>query len=306
MKRGAFLEKLVAAIQEHLKGQENVSIQTNVRLKDRIGNKREIDVLVSGVVQGGLPLKIAFECKDYNRPVDIKELDAFCGKCSDLPQVSICVLVSSAGFTKQVKEAAAQRGIQLCTIDDIKVGTYLTEYEPFGIQIRTTLRCNNCQVSLRDKVCADLINQSVIFRYLDNNEVIDIFAVLAQELALLEHQMELAKIFIEKHGRPFDMDVTLCPPRAVYINDLIGTKYIIENVLVPIHVEALLSPTEVISQKQYTPNEGDRVVITECKSESIASTLVLMESENNHTIFFRQPNGTLLSPSFIVKGNTKQ
>ena len=65
MQAGKALEQLVGIIQEHLKDNPDVQIKRNVKLVNRSGNKREIDVFVQTKVNGE-NIGIAFECKEYN------------------------------------------------------------------------------------------------------------------------------------------------------------------------------------------------------------------------------------------------
>ena len=65
-KSGTELEQLVKAIQETIKDHHNITIRTNVKLEDKNGIKREIDVLVEDYNISPC-YRIAFECKDYKK-----------------------------------------------------------------------------------------------------------------------------------------------------------------------------------------------------------------------------------------------
>ena len=62
-KQGSSLEQLVKAIQTTIKDSPNTFVQTNVKIEDTNGIKREIDVLVEDSNTSPTTL-IAFECKD--------------------------------------------------------------------------------------------------------------------------------------------------------------------------------------------------------------------------------------------------
>lgn len=98
-KQGKILEQLVKAIQETIKDSPNTIVSSNVKLTDINEVQREIDVLVETIVNQ-MPIRIAFECKDYNRPVDIKIVDGFISKCADIPSINSKVIVATKGFRK--------------------------------------------------------------------------------------------------------------------------------------------------------------------------------------------------------------
>ena len=79
------LEILVARIQKQLA--PNSEVLHDVRLDGRKSKrKRQIDVLVRQNI-GQYEIQIVFDCKDYNRPVDVKGVEEFYGLLSDVPAV---------------------------------------------------------------------------------------------------------------------------------------------------------------------------------------------------------------------------
>ena len=78
------LELLVAKIQKQLAPQAEVL--HNVRLDGRLtGAKRQIDVLVREYI-GQYEIQIVIDCKDYNKPVDVKGVEELMVCCVTLAQ----------------------------------------------------------------------------------------------------------------------------------------------------------------------------------------------------------------------------
>lgn len=106
--------KIVEQIVAQMHTQPGVSVQPNAFLPSRHNpkRKREIDVLVSGQVIG-YRVRFAFECKNYERPVDVAKIGEFVDKLDDVgiaPENGI--FVSASGFTSGALDRAKQMGIQ--------------------------------------------------------------------------------------------------------------------------------------------------------------------------------------------------
>lgn len=128
-KSGKYLEQLVWAIQDAVKDSPNISVHTNVLLKDVSGINREIDVLVEN--RNISPtFRVAFECKDYNKKVDVQIVDAVVGKFMDIPDIHDRVIVSSLGYTKSAEIKAASHNVQLFTLSKIPLDKILLPSTP--------------------------------------------------------------------------------------------------------------------------------------------------------------------------------
>jgi hypothetical protein len=102
------LEILVTKIQKQLA--PKAEVLHNVMLDGRNSKiKRQIDVLVRERV-GQYEIQIIIDCKDYNRPVDIKAVEEFYGTQCDVGAQK-GVLVCPKGFTAAAKTRAA--GLQI-------------------------------------------------------------------------------------------------------------------------------------------------------------------------------------------------
>ena len=108
MKDSVQFELLVADIQKELS--PKATVKHNVKLQGHKSNKkRQIDVLLEEHV-GQYKIRIAIECKNHHRPLDLKVVDGFVGLLDDV-NIEKGVLVASNGFTKSAKTRADERGI---------------------------------------------------------------------------------------------------------------------------------------------------------------------------------------------------
>jgi hypothetical protein len=104
------LEKLVHKIQSDLAPDAEVIHDT--KLPGRFSKaQRQIDVLVKQKV-GQYDINIIIDCKDYNKPIDVKGVEEFNGLYTDVGAQK-GVLVCPAGFTKAAKELAQHLQIDL-------------------------------------------------------------------------------------------------------------------------------------------------------------------------------------------------
>ena len=113
---GSAFEKLTAAIQRMM--DPNAAVAHDVWIVDRIGQRRQFDVVVTGKF-GGQDMLGVIECKDYSKKVGIGEVDAFITKSNDV-NASFKVLVARRGFTRSALEKCAHHKIQALSllIDD--------------------------------------------------------------------------------------------------------------------------------------------------------------------------------------------
>lgn len=75
----------------------------------KTGQLRQIDVLVEDKI-GQYDIRIVIDCKDYNRPVDVKGVEEFWGLVDDVGAHK-AALVCPKGFTEAAKKRAA--GLQI-------------------------------------------------------------------------------------------------------------------------------------------------------------------------------------------------
>lgn len=105
-KAGTEYQELTALVAKALDA--DADINTGQWIEGPDGN-REVDVEVRGTVDGN-PHFVLIECKDWNKPVDIQEIDKLDSKRRDL-SADAAVLYSNSGFTKKALRKAERLGI---------------------------------------------------------------------------------------------------------------------------------------------------------------------------------------------------
>lgn len=101
--------------------QNDLSPGTAVTQNDRImgrnsGVLREIDIAIRKTV-GQYNLLIVIDCKDYKRPVDVKDVEEFMGLAEDVA-ANKAAMIGAMGFTEAAKTRAEKAGIDLHRIID--------------------------------------------------------------------------------------------------------------------------------------------------------------------------------------------
>ena len=104
---GVSLELAVAAIQKMM--DPNSSVTHDEKLVDRVGNKRQYDVVIRGQF-GGRPVLGVIECKDHSRRKGPSTIEAFAKKTENLG-ANLRLVVSRKGFTKQALKLAKHENI---------------------------------------------------------------------------------------------------------------------------------------------------------------------------------------------------
>jgi len=95
-------------------------VTRNARLPGRHSlTDRDIDVLIEGRF-AIFDMRIAIESKNYNDPVGVEKVEAFCTKLKDV-EVHTGVMVSTAGFTEPARNTGAANNIQLFQVYDQSV-----------------------------------------------------------------------------------------------------------------------------------------------------------------------------------------
>lgn len=115
---GKNFEKLIRIIEEVYKTNPETVIHSNYKIQNTSGNNREIDVFIETSVNGH-HLKIAIECKDYQKRVSALVVESFHSKCLRIPEINKKVIISRNGFQKEAVAAAQDFGIELYNLEDI-------------------------------------------------------------------------------------------------------------------------------------------------------------------------------------------
>jgi len=126
-KPGIQFETIVADIQVRI--DPNATVVHDKIIVDRIGQKRQFDVVIEGKFAGQDILGV-IECKDHNRKLGTPAIDAFITKAQDI-NANFKVVVAKKGFTKPAIEKAKHYGIQTLSLipdDDVNLGFKIGNY----------------------------------------------------------------------------------------------------------------------------------------------------------------------------------
>lgn len=104
---GISFEKIVARLQQMM--DPNSTVSRNEVLEDRVGNRRQYDVVIRGHF-GGRPVLGIVECKDHNRRKGPDSVEAFSKKTENLG-ANLRVIASRRGFTAQALKLARHENI---------------------------------------------------------------------------------------------------------------------------------------------------------------------------------------------------
>jgi hypothetical protein len=103
-------EGAIAHIEESY---ENCKVTRNYRPTGRrSGVKRQVDVWLEATVGDNHIITVAIECRRYEKPVAIKDIDAFCGFLDDIG-ANKGVMISHSGYTTGAEKRAKGEGIEL-------------------------------------------------------------------------------------------------------------------------------------------------------------------------------------------------
>lgn len=108
-------EELVAKIQTDLAGDAVVTHNEMITGK-RTGVSRQVDVSIRKNV-GQFELLIVIDCKDYGRPLDVKDVEEFMGLAQDVGAHK-AGMVAAKGFSDTAKKRAQDAGIELYRVVD--------------------------------------------------------------------------------------------------------------------------------------------------------------------------------------------
>ena len=115
IKKWQKFEKLVAKIQTDFV--PNAKITLNKKIIGLVsGEEREIDIFIEDKV-GMYEIKIAVDCKDHKRPLDVKEVEACIGLMKEI-NPHIGVIVSASGFTKAALKVGQNAKLKLYKLID--------------------------------------------------------------------------------------------------------------------------------------------------------------------------------------------
>ena len=293
---GRLLEQLVWAIQETIKDVPSTTISTNKPIKDNNGIYREFDVVVESIING-INLQIVFECKDYSKQVDVKIVDAFLGKCVDIPNINKKVLVSTNGFSKSAREKALKHDIILSTIKEFDIKSILNEVSISLIVPKYEVD-KTCIVAPRDKPKIGHAPFPFILYDGKTNDVIDFKTIL--ETILYKHDTiaVLTQNYIDNHKEPIIEYIPLMFDEGDYAYDISGTKVCIDQIIVSIKAEFGFIETDIQKQRIFRQGKYD-VRISEHGLDGVDYGGIIVQANNNRTQVFLKYKENLYKPEFF-------
>ena len=300
MKAGKALEQLVAAIQDYLKGYPDTHIESNAKLLDHAGIKREIDVYVQATVQAG-KIGIAIECKEYNDKVDVKEIDAFYGKINDIPQVNKGIVVSTNGFTSGAQKKAQFYGIDLYEIEDVPLDKV---FAPFNLYY------HQCYVELDPYYQVIVVDDNNPKLYLDNgvfsitNEAeVDMFNYIAIVLKnRIPPILPAIHNYLGSQGKKTgNIPLTITPPKELYVKDKSGEKHTIQELRIVIRATVSTQHQEITKQSFYADvsQETPTLRITEYTQNNGTGLLLVHGNSTPYSAFRKDVDGNLRKIVFM-------
>ena len=304
-KQGKVLEQLVKAIQETIKDMPSTTISTNVKLKDKNGVKRECDVVVETTSQGFTSI-IIFECKDYKTPIDIKVVDAFVGKCADLPNVNKKVIVSTSGFSSNAQIKASAYGIALCSLESVNIQELLFDAVATIPMPRVEMG-KNLQLVLKEDVDFSTLVYPVAFYAIATNKKLDIRRVIQNYILAFETIAILVKEYLLQDKQSLYKIISMGFENGVYILDIGGEKHLLEKLLIPIKVDFDFIESDIVKQQKMQQGSKNIKVI-EHGFGGVDLSCVSIQVDNGNPQAFLKKGDEILSPNFhmsFTKQNAK-
>jgi Restriction endonuclease len=158
--QGKILEQIVAMLHKY----EGVQVETNVKLTPKSGDvtrKREIDVLLTSVV-AGYTIRIAIQCKNHGRPIEITLVDTFLGALDDvgIPHQH-GILVSVNGFQAGAINRAKEKGLRTLELTGLtkdRLAAEIIEAFQFFVYLSESFNSPLLFVDNEGNYCGDVLD----------------------------------------------------------------------------------------------------------------------------------------------------
>lgn len=109
-------EEFVAALQKEFA--PSAEVKHDDKIMGASGIERQVDVSIRTKIST-FELLVVIDCKDWNKPVDIQDIEQFIGAVEDV-KANKGAMMSSRGFTAAAKTRAMQKGIDLYSAIDVQ------------------------------------------------------------------------------------------------------------------------------------------------------------------------------------------
>lgn len=220
MAKGKSFEKFIENLERLLNKDTATTIEKNIYLTSKNGNKRQIDILLTHKI-GRHIFRTIIECKDWKRKVDIKVIDEFSTKIRSV-NVEKGIIVSKSGFTSGLlKEAEAYSFISLYTINEVEnIASEIIDFNKVGY-FKITYHSNDWTVRLAER--QEINNSLGLYSKLKFEEGLKEFDIteIAQDYLTSNQKFIVTKILAENqnHNHTIEAQLTLditLPQSAFY------------------------------------------------------------------------------------------
>lgn len=304
MKKGKLLEQLVWAIRNTLTDDLSyILMPPNYKLKDKNGIIREMDVLLQSN-ENPHSTYIVFECKDYSTSngkvkVGLGVVDAFIGKCIDIPNISQKILVSTTGFTKWAKIKAENHNIKLYNIDEIPYSDILFNRSIYNLIPNVLIKTNNWNFELSEEPKCQLCYNK-IYKISDGQEIDEESYVKNQIKSQMTDEL-IASISkkIPEFDRKLNLGFGLLVNKELCIKDKNGESYPINKIVVPIVVEFIKKKNFILNQKGLKDDSNVVSFVTEYKFEENVPSIVFVDAKGKNKAYFKGDNDILTEAKVV-------
>ena len=294
MKKGKALEQLVGYIQEFVSDTPTTSVYVGRKINDNNGISREIDVLVETVVQG-ISIYIAFECKDYSTSskktkVDVKVVDAFIGKCKDIPQICSKIIVSTTGFTNSAIIKAKNNGVLLYPFEDVPISEIILKNDVYTAIPEFDIKNTKCIIQDYDRIGFFYEVPASEIQFDDTRFTVEnIFEGRIHKMSAEEYA-PLANTFFKLKKSPFRHYMSFSPTKLLHAVKKGNKKCYVMALRYEMVVDFKLTNGMVTSCKKMKQGIID-VKATEFIFKDTESRMVVIEKGEKSTCLMKTKNG---------------
>lgn len=269
-KKGKALEQLVKSIEEQIKGNPSLRVRSNVKIENSNGIPREFDVVVDQPSTDSSDI-IVFECKDHKAAVDIKYVDSFYGKCSNVSNIARKILVSTSGFSENATIEAKSKGIELLKISDIQNNNSAPKYDITLSGLRYSVLPGILLFTLEgDSDIHGIVDQGI--KEIKSDSGVDFYEALS--CILEQNEDSFGKQFFETlyQAQTEQMDImSFMQEPYTIVTD--SEEIRVTSIGWFFHVEAHFLQPDMVAQKQYG-DPGTVISEFELKGTDVKTTLI--------------------------------
>lgn len=260
---GKPLERIVRLIQETLKDKLETIVHSNYKIENISGRKREVDILIESVLNE-IQIKIAIECKSYNKPISVEKIEAFNGKCERISGINKMIFVSKSGYQVDAINAAKDFGIELYDLKSVNAETILQWYNFIQLGLRFNVEKFNLVLDITLEEFEELKNEKAININIGQNSEERPIHDLINELVLLnknELWIYMTFLFMKNGGSGFiDKVIQLhfkIELENAYIKSKNGNHFIASSIDSIINVWFIQKVPELIHYQAFTKLNED-------------------------------------------------